>query len=193
MAQVTQDTGPKQSRLGKLPIPVPKGVTVTISAGRCEVKGPKGNLSLPLPEAVSVTQEGDTLVVSCSAPGKDAPRLQGLGRALLANTVHGCAEGYQRSLELHGVGYRAELSGTKLSLALGLSHTIVYELPKGVTMDVPKDAKGTLIHVTCADKSLIGQVCAQIRSYRPPEPYGGKGVRYRGEEVRRKAGKTGKK
>jgi large subunit ribosomal protein L6 len=193
MAEATPTTEMKQSRVGKIPVPLPKGVTVSLATGRVDVKGPKGSLSLPLPDSVSVKQDGDKLIVSSSAPPKDAPRLQGLGRALLANTVKGCAEGYQKTLELHGVGYRAELKGNTLSLSLGLSHIVEYELPKGVTVDIPKDAKGTLIHVSCADKSLIGQACAQIRSYRPPEPYGGKGVRYRDEKVKRKAGKTGKK
>lgn len=193
MAEATQDSGPKQSRLGKLPIPVPKGVTVSISDGKCDVKGPKGSLSLKLPESVQLKQEGDNLHVSSTASGKDAPRLQGLGRALVNNTVVGCAEGYTRTLELHGVGYRADLKGKTLTLSLGLSHQPVFDVPDSVTIDIPKDSKGTLVNITCPDKALIGQVCAQIRSYRPPEPYGGKGVRYRGEQIRRKAGKAGKK
>lgn len=183
----------KQSRLGKIPVALPKGVTVTLAAGKAEVKGPKGTLSLKLPESVTVVKEGEALVVSSSAAPKDAPRLQGLGRALLANVVKGCAEGYQRALELVGVGYRAELKGQDLHLALGLSHPVVYRIPAGVSVDVPKDSKGTIINLASADKALIGQVSATIRGFRPPEPYGGKGVRYRGENVRRKAGKSGKK
>lgn len=194
MAESVQNAGaPKQSRLGKMPVPVPRGVSVSISADKCDVKGPKGSQSLKLPESISVKQEGEVLVVSSNATGNNAPRLQGLGRALLNNTVIGCAVGYKRTLELHGVGYRAEQKGNDLHLSLGLSHTVVYPLPSGVTVEIPKDSKGTLIHVECSDKALIGQVCAQVRSYRPPEPYGGKGVRYRGEQVRRKAGKAGKK
>jgi large subunit ribosomal protein L6 len=182
-----------QSRLGKLPIMLPKGVTATVSDGRCDVKGPKGTLSLKLPESVVVTMEGDQLRVASTAAPADAARLQGLGRALLANTVTGCAEGYQRTLELVGVGYRAELKGQDLHLSLGLSHTVVYPLPKGVSVDIPKDSKGAIIHLASADKALLGQAAAVIRSYRPPEPYGGKGVRYKGEQIRRKAGKAGKK
>ncbi len=186
-------TQPKQSRLGKMPIAIPKGVTVDIADGKASVKGPKGNLSLDLPESVSVTKEEDKLLVKSSATGTDAPRLQGLGRALLNNIVVGCAEGYNRTLELHGVGYRCEQKGQELHLALGLSHPVVYTLPQGVSAEVPKDAKGTLIHLSSADKAALGQAAAVIRSFRPPEPYGGKGVRYRGENIRRKAGKAGKK
>ncbi len=188
-----QATEQKQSRLGKIPVPVPKGVTVTLTEGKAAVKGPKGSLALDLPESVSVKQEGDNLIVSSNAAGKDAPRLQGLGRALLNNIVVGCAEGYNRSLELHGVGYRAELKGQVLHLSLGLSHPVAYTLPPGVSADVPKEAKGTIVHLSSSDKAVLGQAAATIRSFRPPEPYGGKGVRYRGEQVRRKAGKAGKK
>jgi len=189
-AQVTEQ---KQSRLGKLPIPVPKGVTVTIKDGKCDVKGPKGSLSLDLPQSVEVAHEGEVLRVSSTAAGNDAPRLQGLGRALLANLVKGCAEGYQKTLELHGVGYRCEQKGQDLHFALGLSHPVVFTLPKTVTVDIPKDSKGTLVHLFSADKAALGQAAATIKGFRPPEPYGGKGVRYRGEQIRRKAGKAGKK
>jgi large subunit ribosomal protein L6 len=189
----TQVVQEKQSRVGKIPVAVPKGVTVTLSEGKVEAKGPKGTLSLALPESVSVTKDGDNLVVKSSAPEHDAPRLQGLGRALLANMVKGAATGYERTLELVGVGYRAELKGQELHLALGLSHAVVFPIPKGVTVEVPKDSKGTIINLACADKALIGQVAAVIRSFRPPEPYGGKGVRYKGEDIRKKAGKAGKK
>lgn len=189
----TQTVQVAQSRLGKIPVVVPKGITVSIAAGRCEVKGPKGNLSLALPETVDVRQEGDQLVVRSSALSDDAPRLQGLARALLANVVKGCSEGFDRTLELVGVGYRAEIKGQEIHLQLGLSHTVKYPIPKGVTVVIPPDTKGTIIHLSCADKALLGQVAAVLRSFRPPEPYGGKGVRYRGEQIRRKAGKAGKK
>lgn len=182
-----------ESRLGKLPIALPKGVTATVKSGVCDVKGPKGNLSLKLPESISVTQDGDNLKVSSDAAPTDAPRLQGLARALLANTVKGCAEGFQRTLELVGVGYRAEVKGQEIHLALGLSHGVVFKIPQGISVDIPKDSKGTIINMASADKALLGQAAATIRSYRPPEPYGGKGVRYKGEQVRRKAGKAGKK
>lgn len=183
----------KQSRLGKIPVGVPKGVTVTLSDGKAQVKGPKGALSLDLPESVTVTQDGDKLVVMSSAPAPDGPRLQGLGRALLNNIVVGCHEGYQRTLELHGVGYRCEQKGQELHFALGLSHPVVYTPPKSVSVEIPKEAKGTIVHLSSPDKAALGQAAAVIRSFRPPEPYGGKGVRYRGEQIRRKAGKSGKK
>lgn len=183
----------KQSRLGKIPVAVPKGVTVTLSEGKAQVKGPKGSLSLDLPESVSVIQEGDNLVVRSSASAPDGPRLQGLGRALLNNIVVGCHEGYLRTLELHGVGYRCEQRGQELHFALGLSHPVVYTPPKSVSVEIPKEAKGTIVHLSSPDKAALGQAAAVIRSFRPPEPYGGKGVRYRGEQIRRKAGKSGKK
>ena len=183
----------KQSRIGKRPIPVPSGVTIKVDGSKCEVKGPKGQLSMALPEGVSVVQEGSELKVSCSAEPSDAPRLQGLGRALLNNLVVGVSSGYQRVLELQGTGYRAELAGTKMTLNLGLSHPVVVELPQGVSADIPKDSKGTVVVLESTNKAVLGQLAATIRSYRPPEPYNGKGVRYRGEQVRRKAGKAGKK
>jgi large subunit ribosomal protein L6 len=186
-------TEPKQSRLGKIPVEIPKGVTVSLGDGKCDVKGPKGNLSLDYPESVSVKQEADKLIVSSSAAGSDAPRLQGLGRALLANIVKGCAEGYSKTLELHGVGYRCEQKGKTLHFALGLSHPVEYTPPDSVSAEVPKEAKGTILHLSSPDKSALGQAAATIRAFRPPEPYGGKGVRYRGEQIRRKAGKAGKK
>lgn len=183
----------KQSRVGKIPVVLPKGVTIKVADGQCEVKGPKGTLSLTLPPSVSVTQDGDKLIVKSNAPEIDAPRLQGLGRALLANVVKGCAEGYEQTLELHGVGYRAEQKGQDLVFSLGLSHTKTFRMPASVAVDIPKDAKGAIVHLKSADKAVLGQVSATIRSFRPPEPYGGKGVRYRGENIRRKAGKAGKK
>jgi large subunit ribosomal protein L6 len=189
----SETTQSPQSRLGKIPVVVPKGITVSIATGRCDVKGPKGSLSLALPESVDVRQDGDNLVVRSNAGSDDAPRLQGLARALLANVVKGCAEGFERTLELVGVGYRAELKGQEIHMQLGLSHTVKYPLPKGVTANIPADTKGTIINLASVDKALLGQVAAQLRSFRPPEPYGGKGVRYRGEQIRRKAGKAGKK
>jgi large subunit ribosomal protein L6 len=192
MAEAAQ-TEKRLSRVGKRPIPVPKGVTVNLANGKIDVQGPKGKLAMALPKEVSVTREGDSLIVQSSAEGRDAPRWQGLSRALLANMVQGASQGYERALELVGTGYRAELKGTTLHLALGLSHPVVYPLPAGVSANVPGDSKGTIINLSSADKALLGQVCATLRSFRPPEPYAGKGVRYRGEHVRRKAGKAGKK
>lgn len=192
-AATQSETKSAQSRVGKVPVPVPKGTNISIAPGRCEVKGPKGTMSLTLPESVEVKQNGDVLVVQSSAAPHDAPRLQGLARALLANVVRGCSEGFERTLELVGVGYRAEMKGAEMHLQLGLSHTVKYPIPKGVAVNIPADSKGTIINLASADKALLGQVAAVLRSFRPPEPYGGKGIRYRGENIRRKAGKAGKK
>jgi large subunit ribosomal protein L6 len=182
-----------QSRVGKRPVVVPKGVNVAVAGGKVDVQGPKGKLSLPLPPTVTIAKDGDKLVVTSSAEGRERARWQGLARALLQATVKGASEGYERILELVGTGYRSEVKGRMLHLALGLSHPVVFPLPEGVNAVVPPDSKGTIIILTAADKSLLGQVAATVRSFRPPEPYAGKGVRYRGENVRRKAGKAGKK
>ena len=182
----------KTSRVGKRPIELPKGVTANVANRKIEVKGPKGQLSRALAERVAIKVDGGKLLVVSDAPGRDASRLQGLMRALVAGMVKGVAEGYERQLELRGTGYRAELKGTTLHFALGYSHPVVYPLPKGITANVPADSKGTLVILQGADKEVIGQTAAKIRGFRPPEPYGGKGVRYKGERVREKAGKAGK-
>lgn len=182
----------KTSRVGKRPVEIPKGVTATIRGRAVDIKGPKGQLQRTLADTVSVVQEGAKLVVSSNAPGRDGSRLQGLTRALLASMVKGVAEGYERILELKGTGYRVELKGTTLNFALGFSHPVVYPLPQGISAQVPADSKGTVLVLQGADKELIGQTAAKIRGFRPPEPYAGKGVRYRGERVREKAGKAGK-
>jgi large subunit ribosomal protein L6 len=181
------------SRVGKRPIVLPKGVSASVANGKVDIKGPKGSLSQPIPPTVNVTQAGDRLSITSSATGRDAARWQGLARALLASTVKGVAEGYERILELVGTGYRCEAKGNTLHLALGLSHPVVFPLPAGVTATIPPDSKGTLIILNSANKAVLGQVAATLRSFRPPEPYAGKGVRYRDEKVRRKAGKAGKK
>ncbi len=183
---------PKTSRVGKRPIDLPKGVTATVNNGAIEVKGPKGQLSRLITDTVTIKAEGTRLHVASSAPGRDASRLQGLMRALVASMVKGVADGYEKVLELKGTGYRVELKGTTLHFALGFSHPIAYALPKGITATIPADSKGTVLVLTGADKEAIGQAAAKIRGFRPPEPYGGKGVRYRGERVREKAGKAGK-
>jgi large subunit ribosomal protein L6 len=195
MAAGTQTVETKlvQSRVGKRPVVLPKGVTVSVASGKVDVQGPKGKLTQPLPPTVSVTQNGDRLVIASSAAGRDGARWQGLARALIASTVKGAAEGYEKILELVGTGYRCEVKGNTLHLALGLSHPVVYPLPAGVSAQVPADSKGTIIILNSANKGTLGQVAATVRSFRPPEPYAGKGVRYRGENVRRKAGKAGKK
>lgn len=191
MAEPTLDK--RESRVGKRPIPLPKGVSVSLAPGSVSLKGAKGELSLRLPATVVVKEEGGALAVASSAEGKDAPRLQGLGRALVNNMVTGVSEGFVRTLELVGTGYRCEVKAGSVHLSLGLSHPVVYPLPEGVQGEVGKDSKGGVLHLTSADRAAVGQAAARIRSFRPPEPYGGKGVRYRGENVRRKAGKSGKK
>jgi len=192
MSEATQTTSIRLSRVGKRPVAVPKGVTVTLSGNRVDIQGPKGKLTTELPEKIVVKREGDNLFVTADATGRDLPRLQGLGRALLASMVKGAAEGYERTLELVGTGYRAELKGKTLHFTLGLSHPVAIDLPAGVTANIPGDSKGAVLQLASPDKALIGQLAAKIRSFRPPEPYGGKGIRYRGEAIRRKAGKAGK-
>jgi large subunit ribosomal protein L6 len=183
---------PRTSRIGKRPVPLPKGVTVTISAEAVQVKGPKGALSRVLPGQVALSQEGDVLHVTSSAPGRSGARLQGLIRALVANMVKGVSVGYERKLELHGTGYRVEVQGKSLHFSLGFSHPIDYPLPEGLTATVPAESKGGLLILQGLDKEVIGQAAATIRGFRPPEPYRGKGVRYQGERIREKAGKAGK-
>jgi large subunit ribosomal protein L6 len=184
--------GLRQSRTGKRPIDVPKGVTVSFANGKVEVKGPKGNQSRPLPPNVNVKQEGAQLHVMPTVGGRDGARLQGLARALINAMVVGSGIGYTRTLQLVGTGYRAEVRGQNLNLLLGFSHPVLFPLPQGIKADVPGDSKGTIIILTGADKEKMGETAAKLRSFRPPEPYGGKGVRYQGEKVREKAGKAGK-
>jgi large subunit ribosomal protein L6 len=183
---------PKTSRIGKRLIDVPKGVTITVKGRDISVKGPKGELVRPLAPSTDIKVDAGKIHVSSNAPGRDGSRLQGLMRALLAGMVKGVADGYERVLELKGTGYRVEAKGTTLNFALGYSHPINYPLPKGITATIPADSKGTVLVLNGPDKELIGQTAAKIRGFRPPEPYGGKGVRYRGERVREKAGKAGK-
>lgn len=190
----TEPTTPavKTSRVGKRPITLPKGVTVTIAGPKVDVKGPKGALTREIAGGVEIKNESGALQVVSNADGRDASRLQGLYRALVASMVKGVAEGYEKQLELRGTGYRVEAKGTTLHFALGFSHPVVYPLPKGITATIPPESKGTLLILNGADKEVIGQTAAKIRGFRPPEPYGGKGVRYKGEVVREKAGKAGK-
>ena len=182
----------KTSRVGKRPVELPKGVTVTISARNVQVKGPKGDLVRPLAPTTDIKVDAGKVHISSTAPGRDASRLQGLMRALVAGMVKGVADGYERILELKGTGYRVEAKGAVLNFALGFSLPINFPLPKGIAATIPADSKGTVLVLNGADKELIGQTAAKIRGFRPPEPYGGKGVRYRGERVREKAGKAGK-
>ena len=191
MAQTTTPIV-RTSRVGKRPVALPKGVTVKVASDKVEVKGPKGSLARDLPGQVKVTQEGEELQVTSEATGRAASRLQGLVRALLANMVHGVSVGYERRLELRGTGYRAELKGRSIVCNLGHSHQKELPLPPGLEADIPKDSKGQLVVLTGPDKEVIGQAAATLRGFRPPNPYGGKGVRFVGERVREKAGKAGK-
>ena len=192
-ASVEQPAVKRESRVGKRPIPVPKGVTFSLKGRHCEVKGAKGTLSFELPESVVVKEDAGHLAVSSDREGSDGARLQGLGRALLANLVKGVSTGYERTLEMVGTGYRAEVKGTVVHLSLGFSHPVAYQLPPAVTGKVAPDSKGAVLTLESPDKAALGQAAATIRGFRPPEPYGGKGVRYRGENILRKAGKAGKK
>ena len=180
------------SRVGKRPVNIPKGVTVNLSDTKVDVQGPKGKLTIPMPAQVTAKKDGDAISFVSSAPGRDGARLQGLSRALLASAVKGAAEGYEKVLELVGTGYRAEVKGKTITLALGFSHPTNVAVPPAITAVVPPDSKGTQLVLTSADKALLGQLAASIRDLRPPEPYGGKGIRYRGENIRRKAGKAAK-
>ncbi len=191
-AAASNDTSPKVSRVGKRPILLPSGVNVTIVGRRVNVQGPKGKLGREISELTTVEKDGSALRIASSAPGRDAARLQGLERALLANMVRGVVQGYERSLELVGTGYRCELKGRSVVFQLGFSHQKFIELPESISANIPADSKGTMLILTSPDKALLGQTAATIRSFRPPEPYGGKGVRYRGEKIRKKAGKAGK-
>lgn len=182
----------KQSRVGKRPIALPKGVTVSFALGKVDVQGPKGKLTRVLPPSISVARDGDAISVTTTAVDRDGRRLQGLGRALVASMVKGVAEGYERILEMHGTGYRAELKGRTLNMQLGFSHPTAFDLPPELTATIPGDSKGTVLILSSPDNAVLGQIAATLRGLRPPEPYAGKGVRYRGEIIRRKAGKAGK-
>lgn len=181
-----------QSRVGKRPVELPKGVTLTVSNGRIEVKGPKGALSKPAIPNVKIVVEGNSVSVKPTVEGRDGARFQGLARSIVNGMIQGAATGYTRTLQLVGTGYRAEVKGKTLNLQLGFSHPINFPIPDGVTVQIPGDSKGTIVILTGADKEVMGQTAAKIRGFRPPEPYGGKGVRYQGEKVREKAGKAAK-
>jgi len=192
MATEAETLPRRQSRVGKRPVAVPKNVTVNVSGAHLDIQGPKGKLTLDLPDTVTVKKDGDKILVESSAPGRDGARLQGLSRALLASRIKGASEGFERILELVGTGYRCEVKGQTVTLNLGFSHPTQVQLPPTISANVPADSKGTMLVLTSADKALLGQIAASIRDLRPPEPYGGKGIRYRGEAIRRKAGKAAK-
>ena len=178
------------SRVGTFPIPVPSGVEIIIDGASVTVKGPKGTLDHELPESITLRQDDDSLVVERTDEERRTRALHGLSRALVANMVTGVTEGFRKDLEIVGVGYRATAKGpSTLELALGFSHSVTIDAPEGVTFDVPSP---TNIGVLGIDKQAVGQVAANIRALRKPEPYKGKGVRYAGERVLRKAGKTAK-
>ncbi len=182
----------RESRVGKRVVPLPKGVNVAITGQSVKVEGPKGKLAFELPPQVSAKKDGEAIKVVSSAGGRDGRRLQGLGRALLMSMVKGASQGYEKILELVGTGYRCEVKGKTIVFQLGLSHPASIDIPASVSANVPADSKGTQLVLTSADKALLGQLAATIRALRPPEPYGGKGIRYRGENIRRKAGKAAK-
>jgi len=179
------------SRIGKAIITIPAGVTVSEKDGVVTVKGPKGELTQELTDGITLEQQDGVLTFSRPSDSKQHRALHGLYRALINNMIIGTAEGFTKKLELVGVGYRASHSGQKLELALGFSHGIVLELPKEVVIDtLTEKGKNPIITLTSHDKQLLGMVSAKIRSFRKPEPYKGKGVRFVGENVRRKAGKS---
>jgi large subunit ribosomal protein L6 len=180
------------SRTGKRPVDLPKGVTATIKDGKIEVKGPKGQMSRDLPPNVQVKVENNAVNVVPTIGGRDGARFQGLARSLINGMVVGAGTGYTKTLQLVGTGYRAEVKGAMLNLSLGFSHPVNFPIPQGIKVEIPADSKGTILILTGSDKEKMGQTAAKIRSFRPPEPYGGKGVRYQGEKVREKAGKAGK-
>lgn len=178
------------SRIGKRPVPLPKGVEASVVDGRVRVKGPKGELSRVLPPDITATVENGEVVVSRPSDETKHKAMHGLARTLVANMVDGVTMGYSKKLELHGTGYKAEVQGSGVRLVVGLSHPVDFSAPAGISLSVDNN---TLVTITGIDKELVGQVAAEIRKVRPPEPYKGKGIRYQGEHVRRKAGKTGAK
>ena len=174
------------SRIGKQPIPIPDGVNVAIDPGRVTVNGPLGELTQNVPARISIEKEDGQLVVKRPTERGDDRALHGLTRSLVANMVEGVTNGFEKRLEIQGVGYRASLRGTALELNVGYSHPVVIDAPAGITFEVPVQ---TEILVKGIDKQQVGEIAAEIRDVRPPEPYKGKGIRYQGEYVRRKVGK----
>ncbi|MFO7814033.1 MAG: 50S ribosomal protein L6 [Pelovirga sp.] len=177
------------SRIGKLPVPVPAGVKVSLSGNEMTVTGPKGTLKQSLHERMVIEVEADQIVVNRPSNEKTDLALHGLTRSLVNNMVVGVSQGFKKALEINGVGYRAEISGNLLTMSLGYSHPVVYELPEGISVEVEKQTKLSVIGI---DKQLVGSTSAKIRSFRAPEPYKGKGIKYADERILRKAGKAGK-
>ncbi|HUI29112.1 MAG TPA: 50S ribosomal protein L6 [Candidatus Acidoferrales bacterium] len=175
------------SRIGKKPVPIPKGVTVQVTGNEVKVKGPKGEMSTVLHPDISIEVKPEEVVVRVNSDDNFHNALHGLWRANLNNMVNGTTRGYEKKLEIVGVGYRAEMKGTNIQMTLGFSHSILFKPPKGIKVETPSP---TNIVVSGVDKQLVGQIAAKLRSFRPPEPYKGKGVKYEGEFIRRKAGKA---
>ena len=178
------------SRIGKLPVSIPNGVTVTVEANSVKVKGPKGELTHRLPSGITVDKADNVVNVKRASDETNHKALHGLTRSLINNMMEGVTKGYQKQLEITGVGYKAEVRPYGLQLALGFSHSIEYKAPAGIKLSAPQP---TQILIDGADKAVVGQVAAELRGLRPPEPYKGKGIRYAGEVIRRKAGKAGGK
>lgn len=181
------------SRIGKLPITVPAGVEFKQQGLNVTIKGKKGTMNIDVHPDMSVTLEDGQIVVTRPTNNRQHRALHGLTRALLANMVTGVSEGFRKVLQIEGVGYQAQLQGNSLNLKLGFSHEVIIDPPEGIEFDVPKDSRGRTIIISGYDKQAVGQVAANIRELRPPEPYKGKGIRYEGEYIIRKAGKAGKK
>ena len=178
------------SRIGKKPIPIPQGVTVKVAADAVEVQGPKGKLRQPLPPGIVFSQDGASLVAALARPDGELRKFHGLARSLVANAVTGVTDGFKKELDIVGVGYRAELKGKQVHFALGYSHPVIFDIPTGIDVVVEKQ---THVTVTGVDRQLVGQVAANIRQMRRPDPYKQKGVRYTGEVLKKKVGKTGAK
>jgi large subunit ribosomal protein L6 len=178
------------SRIGKRPVAVPKGVEIKLSGRHIAVKGPKGQVARDLPEGVEVKAAADEINVLPPSRPKQTTALQGLTRTLIANMVQGVTDGFKKELDMEGVGYRAAVKGGSLEILVGFSHPVVFPIPAGITIEVDKNNR---ISVKGSDKEKVGQVAADIRAVRPPEPYKGKGIRYAGEYVKRKVGKAGSK
>jgi large subunit ribosomal protein L6 len=176
------------SRIGKKPIAIPKGVTVKVDGNTVDVKGPKGQLRQPLPPGIVAAIEDGTLVTRKASDERQFDKFHGLARSLVNNAVVGVTEGFKRELDIVGVGYRAEMKGKQVILALGYSHPIVFDIPSGIDIAIEKQ---THLTVTGVDRQLVGQVAANLRRLRKPDPYQQKGVRYTGEVLKKKAGKTG--
>ena len=175
------------SRIGKLPVAIPSGVKVALEANAVRLEGPKGKLQTAVPAGVEIKIEGNVVRVECLSEERKVRALHGLTRKLIANMAQGVSQGFIRVLEINGVGYRAEVKGQEIHMTLGYSHPVVFRLPPGVTASVERQI---IITLSGADRQMLGEVAAKIRSFRPPEPYKGKGIKYREEVIKRKAGKA---